>query len=758
MSYDYFKKVYGTQGMDDEGLLDAIHQKFYAPKGVPREVVFEKAGVPIPTNTFMDRDKSAPIAQRQLQPVADFMSQAVSSANPTNLPLALGGDKTAQNQVLQNVYNAMTDPTMAITSPFYSALERALGSPQIPKKPQSVIPFLKKQGVTDAEINSVGLFDYLKGKERVEPTELLDLVKERGVKFGEDTYGGGSEMFHAPTALQYLEEGQAVKNRYTGRIYEPSEIDKLKQFVIDNGNAGGDFELYIKDKKTPQFPQATYRSIKSEDGVVPDSYTEKFVTVLQDEGIQDTSTQWAKMKAALKEDDDLGHGSTQEAWESIRSNPHDWTRRWDASPATIKAVEDYMRAYSRKSGWKDEHSQYSDTKNPLARIRYDVKEYPDGRKTLRIQEIQEPDPVRKSRKGGGTVPPELADRAMDAGIKQAIADAKAQGLDGIEWGTGEQTRDLYNSALRGVADEARWNPETEKLSLFKDGHPSPVQSEIPAQVPRERLGDYLPKDAVGRLLGSERGISDWFEDIDGWKLLGTDYRIDKGAISGQYGVFQKGTVLQKFPDLAAAKSYAEKLTGKAPEHIATDLSIDKKWPTALYGDFGDAGFDYKAVVPSLLKKYGKGEFGVTESAKHTPREVGDYRGWYEGDAGAFWNREYDHNPHSPEITISDLMHGYGDPEPGFLVTNVGTQQEKWFATFDEAVDHANELGGYTPIAADNVIPKGETVPQPVMWFTDKTPSSFPMYSMIPVPVLYFMAQKGDEQAKEELQRRMQGTQ
>ena len=191
------------------------------------------------------------------------------------------------------------------------------------------------------------------------------------------------------------------------------------------------------------------------------------------------------------------------------------------------------------------------------------------------------------------------------------------GLDGIEWSTGEQQRDLYNSALRGVADEARWNPETQQLTIYKNGS---LKQTID-NVPKDKLEDYIGKSGAERLLASE--LSKWSQnDAFRYQEL-LDKEMD-GTLA-----FSETVELAKLQQRYSASNKGE------GQHIATDLSIDAKWPGKLYGDFVDPmadkkfatpkeghayaqsiknktpDFDYKATVPSLLKKYGKGEFGVT---------------------------------------------------------------------------------------------------------------------------------------------------
>lgn len=608
---------------------------------------------------------------------------------------------------------------LAIGSTFFSKARKVSELPSIPKKPQSIIPFLEKNGVTRAEIKELGLFDFLKGKEKVEPAELQKFIDEKSVKLGEDVYGKNdyTQKYNEADGqrlmtLRKIRDKVVASDRAEGVETFPSEAMDFVKLQAANGfrnikntypELNPLFEKYNKENKIasdlfdkrneasskePQF--SGYRAIKSQDGVVPGSYTEKFVT---------------------------------------------------ADNLTTK--DGYLG-----ESWKDEHSNYSDTKNPLVRIRYDVKELPDGRKVMRLQELQDPKEVRRGRSGEGPVPQALSERAMDMGIKQAIADAKKQGLDGIEWSTGEQQRDLYNSALRGVADEARWNPETMELTTYKGGSKTHTEK----NVPREKIEDYIGKSGAERLLAS--------------KILNTDSYLGPYSVNdtsaGYYVKGKDGRIGQPFKRRIDAEN-AVKALEESSLHIATDLSIDAKWPGKLYGDFNnsspkkvtwekatmDAGFEpyeieagseyfttgdrsvnvipfdkgwaimdensrlgqkfptkeqakkfaeeslsdkstsgdfnYKATVPSLLKKYGKGEFGKT-------------------------------NPNNGPPTFYEVK-PYGEENaPGMH-----------FETKKQALEflEENELEGTIEpkwIGEDYV---GDS--QPVMWFTKDTPTNFPIY-------------------------------
>ena len=505
--------------------------------------------------------------------------------------------------------------------PFFSKAAEVAAKEGIPKKPQSIIPFLEKNGVTRAEITQLGLHEFLKGKEKVEPAELQKHIADKGVTLGENVYSS--------------------KNK-------------------------------VEVSKQPQF--SGYQAIKSQEGVVPGSYAEKFVTA-------DLPT---KQMLPFK-DMPLNEVIQYLLEKSEITKPI--AKLWEEGKLDNSSKLEFSKRYNdirqreANSSWKDEHSQYSDTKNPMVRIRYDVKELPNGRKVMRLQEIQEPKPVQQARSGEGPVPKDLSDRAMDMGIKQAIADAKKQGLDGIEWSTGEQQRDLYNSALRGVADEARWNPETQELTTYKNGSLTHTEK----NVPKEKIEDYIGKSGAERLLKSNSDFT-VTQELDGQKRY---YVIDASGVRRSGLKFSKDEIQKIADDMNSQPGRLK---------TATDLTIDAKWPGKLYGDFNAEGgqFDTKATVPSLLKKYGKGEFGVSNPSNPNwkPKEI-------------FQVRNADGESLVREFPTREEANAFIESRP----------DRDYFINETNEMDVPN-LSNNKPAPEQN---------QPVMWFTKDTPSSFSIY-------------------------------
>lgn len=672
----------------------------------------------------------------------------------------------------------------------------------------------KKAGIKESELRASGIQDALKGVKQivnreVAPNEvgvmsvkqLAEIAEQKLPKLGEDVYGVNKYRDEYATA-----DGQRIMTlrKIRDKVVEADRADGVQTMPSDAMDfvklqAGSGFkhlketypdlaplfekynnenkiasELFDKkneaSNKSPQF--SGYQAIKSQEGVIPGSYTEKFVTLPK-----------------------TGKGVA----EAIDSPANEFLASF--------GEEQYTGV--KEPSWLDEHNQYSYTKNPMVRVRYDDVIKPDGRKVRRLQEIQEPKQVNIDSKSAeskakanfeansnrkwddvstedkaklikeqeGIVPQDLATRALDMGIKQLIADAKRDGMDGIEWSTGEQQRDLYDSALRGVADEARYNPETQELTIYKNGQPSKQgQSIIPKRVKPEEIENYIGKAGAERLLSSEvRKPSQKWKQVSGMEpethsLQGTRLETFLDPETGKWEIYDGEEYIGNRSNLLDAMLRAQQLNqgGALPkEHIATDLSIDAKWPGQLYGDFSN-----HKIVPKKLSwdvgEYGlesevqgnkgyfieevgdnSGRFGVSVEIPETGKvtEIGIYK-----DIESAKNAAQEHNNSTMELiskqgsgdfnysaTVPRLLKQYGKGEfgvgkgEGYKVERLGDgdyaivkpdgtryRTGRYYSTRAQA---EAELKSYH----DNDMLKEEGVGQPVMWFTKETPTSFPIY-------------------------------
>lgn len=350
-------------------------------------------------------------------------------------------------------------------------------------------------------------------------------------------------------------------------------------------------------------------------------------------------------------------------------------------------------------GWKDPHSQYSDINNPVGRYRYDIQTLPDGRRVMRVHEFQ-----AAYNKSETNIPESLRERTYDLLVKKVLAEAQSQGLDGVTWSTGAQQVDLYSNALRNVADEARWNPETQELQLFKDGR-RVMQKELPAKVPENQLEGIIGKAAAQRLVESEATSGGEYLDEISSRMFGKMFNQLSEA------------------DKQIIKNYKNEYYKERPDEgfkVTRDLSIDKQWPAKLYGDFENNQFNNKAKIPSLFEKYGKGKVTTLEGTKaklpeeqvlNNERSKQELKRWVK--------KEY------PSLSFDEIDR-------------------------NEQLELAREFVGATDLL---LLMDSDLPAQPVFWIEKgKTPTEFPMYTAAPFALQYF-AEKGDEKIKQWLKKR-----
>lgn len=536
---------------------------------------------------------------------------------------------------------------------FSSVAEHAVMAEKFPSsvtvQGESLWNAFKKFGTTKAEFTDLGL-DKIKPGTKVTKQELSKIVEEKGLKIGEDVYG-------KPVGrLRLTEDGRGVENVLTKEVTKIPEHIEAEQFITEMRDA----------TKPPQF--SGYKAIKSEEGVVPGSYREEFVTA---------------------------SGNSTGLTENQRKHYFELIAK-DVNTADEKAaVLSYEKSMDEATGgWQDPHSNYDSTRNPIGRFRYDVQVQPDGKKVMRIQEVQQgfkdTDP---------NVPQSLRDRWQEITVKKAIARAKAEGVDGISWATGEQQRSLYDNALRNVADEARYNPVTKEFTVLKNGR---TVDGYPKVVEPDGIAEHIGKDPAKRLLESKinaAGTTAWNDPEYTKAREASKAWLNKYNKAGSSGDTELQKTLEPF--LEKAKAYEDSIAN-APgtaTHTISDLRMDAQWPGKLYGDFAEGNFNNKATIPSLLHKHGKGELGVL------------------GGEGNITNAYKDITKKIEELdnaTSNMRRRGVTIPQAALDERNA----------LHDSLRTASQEDVFVPAVGS----KATAAKQPVMWLNEKTPSSFTLYT------------------------------
>lgn len=273
----------------------------------------------------------------------------------------------------------------------YSKLEQVARINFLGMKAQGVANFLTKQGVKKAEMEAVGLNEWLAAKkptDKVTQAELVDFVKANTVELEDVVFG---ETDTSDVEAWWNDEGGANEEQ----PFEELTADERQQAAERYQDEVGDFS-----ETTTFFDQYT------EPGAVEGSYREMFVT------------------------------APKESKEELQ-------RKLQAGEISHKEFDD--KAY-KNPNWQDGHSQYSEVKNPIVRIRFNEVNA-DGKRLLRIEEMQGPNPDNQTK-----MPKHLKDNIYQLGVKRILAYAKENGFDGVALATkpgmsaGETQVDRYSLA------------------------------------------------------------------------------------------------------------------------------------------------------------------------------------------------------------------------------------------------------------------------------------------------------------------------
>jgi len=509
--------------------------------------------------------------------------------------------------------------SIAEAEPFmYSALTHVAESPKFPAKlsAKSVINQLKKQpGVKQAEINTVGLTEWLEGKDRVTKAELVDFLKMNEIRIEEKEMGG-----ILPSNEYYVEHNLTDKynlwsifgNNISGEVgtigigdSKEEAINDAKEYLEDmffyNVRPSGRPKSIEKVLEPIKFIESKEKVRKAKKkfagkpkfaeyvlpGGEPGSYRELVFTVpvkYQDYYLE---TEW-KVKKDIKENLD---GSETDIWGIFRKDKEEGKEgKWrvvewydtEADAVKNKPKDSKVKLNKQTNKYVSAHW---DEPNVIAHIRGDTHIDADGKKTFHIAEFQ-------SDIYGKIV--ELEEIIADAGgitdnkIKKELAKLKKlfpwgenwhelvskkaleyvvrNDFDGISWDTAKTQVDRWESALRKSVDEIGW----------EKGYSGPKR------------------------------FSSEFVDIKGFK--------DGKRIFNQRVLVQDETTIEG-QRVTLNNLIGKELANKIRESSETSGNFEGKNLT-IGGEFYKIIYDQK--IPGFLKKYGK-KWGTTVKAD----KVGD---------------------------------------------------------------------------------------------------------------------------------------
>ncbi len=452
------------------------------------------------------------------------------------------------------------------------------------------------------------------GGDRWENTYTLDT---KGIKrpYKPSGESGAVEVSHPPGFYSKLED--VVTYKMSGKM----SVEQLKKMLEGNQVTKAEIESTLGGLDEKGF--VTKAQVLDE---IKASRTELADVMLGEKGTYKGSNK--ELMDLIKRNDNLGYDTAAEAFADFRIGQLDpdlvdWTSNADRDlarklVASIKSnTEPKFSSYQEPGSvpgsyremfvtapgknqfadfdlsgtadktWRDGHSAYSDIQNPIVRIRFNDRMV-DGKKILFVEEMQGPggdtrwkikdkqgrdiktfdskkaaeefnqanfskEPytsegytVERTVEGEqGKMPPALQSRIYDIGVKRVLSYAKENGYDGVAWTTGEMQANRYNLTKYLDTVEAVRTPNGIQVIGLKDGNVVIRKFSKNA----DELSALVGKDLAHKIASD---------------LTGTD------------------------PNTRPSKSYS-----------GLDLKIGGEGLKYLYD----------TQLPSLFKKYGKGEVG-----------------------------------------------------------------------------------------------------------------------------------------------------
>ena len=417
-------------------------------------------------------------------------------------------------------------------------------------KAQGVVNFLTKQGVKKAEMEAVGLNEWLAAKkptDKVTQAELVDFVKANTVELEDVVLGGAG--FEGRSARQQV----LIDRENAGTITdeETAELDQIDQEV----RAG------------VEYADDTHFSQYTEPGAVEGSYREMFVTA---PGVVDQTKEGIRKELAeigLKDEGSVSIFKIKEAGGST-----DLSNRWFSA---------FMQDMTQGE-WQDGHGQYSDVKNPIVRIRFNEVNA-DGKRLLRIEEMQGPNPDNQVK-----MPKHLKENIYQLGVKRILAYAKENGFDGVALATkpgksaGETQADRYSLEKQVDSIGYQKRGEAYNVTVWDKNGDKVFQSQSAS---KQEVADTIGKDMLQKMedgVGRNEGGITYLEDVDlkvggeGLKQL-YDNQIPKMLEAYGKGKMEKTNVFTgPLPPAAEAELQARATTAQEADRLyeaATNTTI-----------------------------------------------------------------------------------------------------------------------------------------------------------------------------------------
>lgn len=112
--------------------------------------------------------------------------------------------------------------------------------------------------------------------------------------------------------------------------------------------------------------------------------------------------------------------------------------------------------------WTDGHQPYDDIKNPIVRLRMNVRTNEKGEEGLFLEEVQQPTKEQLKKMPDWAKDPKFY---IPVALKRAIMYAAEHDLKWVAWTTGEQQVSRYTNALRKAVDAIEWTKTPEGVQI-----------------------------------------------------------------------------------------------------------------------------------------------------------------------------------------------------------------------------------------------------------------------------------------------------
>lgn len=546
-------------------------------------------------------------------------SQRINEINAKIRAAATTAEKAALGKELKAVMQEGKQATASVEKPLidpYGAtfqLKSANALSQLPENMKLTGPdlakHLQKRGISKDEISSV--FGDLN---KVGPTTARDWVtfaERQAPKINVDVYGGPepdtsvirqelTDIIAANDNLGYDRASGARAELLTGHL----DPDTVVWDTPEQAARANEIITQLRAPKTYKSP--IYQSWFKDDIAKLGSRPETYQVTRLGAGLPDTSLNQNAQKQFGKNFDQLSDTELKQ----LNTDTPKWKETEHAEVTTENSLGGpitttmnlpsvgevtVLHEWQSPKIVKEQAASVEQTAKKMAKendLDYpntDWIDLPQENKQFWLEEA-------KKKKAKNPVPEPLAERSIELIGKKLVADAVEAGHAGILLQTGPEIAKRWN--LTNWFDEARYNPETQMLTMYKDG----LVKVEPHKVPPEKLGEQLnSQELADRLLASpiggetkiatEPSASAAINVREAWYSTHpeTEYEIRQNKDTTEWEVFAKG----------------------GNSHTLTDLSIDKPWTTVEYGRWeGDKYIPGK--VANTLKRLTGGEIELVD--------------------------------------------------------------------------------------------------------------------------------------------------